>query len=160
MKKLTTLFILLFVGSVLFADPKFPKYDINNENDTPYLYVSDDLQSIYEIYAFEVAKGKYTLMFNKTSLINPTHIYIQIRFSSEKKLDDFIKDIDLTDLETSFKVTRQKIIKQGITPDIYVYDKNDKPRKVTETKTVYGYGYDENFDWKTLPSSIIYTVSY
>lgn len=161
MKKLTTLFILLFVGSVLFADPKFPKYSFTDDNITPYLYVSDDCQSIYEIKALVWPNSKKAaLSFNKKSLILPTSICITIEFSTEKKLDDFIKTIDLSDIENSFNKTRQKLIKEGITPDIIKYYPDEKPRMVTETKTIYGYSYDETFDWKNLPSSSIYRASY
>lgn len=163
MKKLTTLFILLFVGSVLFADPKFPKYYITDDDYTSYLYVSNDLQSIYEIKAIVYPTSKKGIFsFIKRSLVLPTSIFITIEFSTEKKLDEFIKTIDLADVENSFNRTRQNLIRDGITPKITKYDPDEKPKVITEPepKTIYGYGYEEHYDWKTLPSVIGYSASY
>lgn len=161
MKKLTTIFILLFIGAAVFAEPKFPKYSITDENAVPYLYISNDCQSIYEIKATVYPNSKKAVLgFCKKSLVLPTKINIAIEFSTEKKLDDFIKDIDLSDIEDSFVKVRQRIIKQGITPDIILYDKSETAKLIKETKTIYGYGYDEHFDWKTLPSTCNYRVSY
>lgn len=160
MKKITTHFILVFIISAsLFANPKIPKYVIPYDEVIPYLYVSNDCQNIYEIYiGTNKTNSNFQLRFFNKSLVLPTSIYLEIDFSSEKKLDDFIKDIDLSNLETSFNIIREKLIKQGITPDIFKIGKESYFREVDNTR--FGYGYNESYDFQTLPSSVIYRVTF
>jgi len=160
MKKLTTILILVFIVSAgLFANPKIPRYVIPYDEVIPYLYVSNDCQNIYEIYiGTNKANTNFQLRFFNKSLILPTSIFLEVDFSSEKKLEDFIKDIDLSDLETSFKNTRQKLIRLDITPDIFLYGKKEYHREIDNTE--YGYGYNEQFDFQTLPSQVIYRATF
>lgn len=161
MKKLTTLFILLFIGAAVFAEPKIPEYTIK-EDVVPFLYVSNDCQNVYEIYTLvSDSKNPLRLNFFNKSLVIPTSIYLQIEFTSKKNYDNFIKDIDMSDLEKSFILIRQKLTKQGVTPDIWKYN-NGKTYSLNRQNdnTIYGYGYDEDFDWKNLPGIIRYCYSF
>lgn len=161
MKKLTTLFILAFLAVGLFAEPKFPKYNITDDDDVPYVYVSNDLQSVYELIAYVYPnKKKPYIFFAKKSLIIPTSIHIKIEFSNEKDLDNYIKNINLADIETCFNNIRRKLINDGITPDIVKYNADGKTKQTTSTNTIYGNGYEEHYDYKTLPQTIVYITSY
>ena len=159
MKRLSVLFLGLFIlAAGLFAQPEIPRYCIPYEEVIPYLYVSNDCQNIYEIYiGYGKNKDHFEFRFFNRSLILPTSIFLEVDFTSEKKLNDFVKDIDLSDIETSFKNTRQRLIKLGITPDIFTYGKQSYNRKIDNTK--YGYGYDELFDFETLPQQVSYHTS-
>ena len=163
MKKLTTLIVLVFLAVGLFASPiEIPEYIVPYEEVIPYKYVSNNCQNIYEIYTTKnKSNDHFQLNFFNRSLILPTSIFLEIEFTSKKKYDDFIKDIDLIDIEKSFDTARQKLIKQGITPDIFKYN-NGKTTMLTRenNNTKYGYGYDVDFDFQTLPSSIIYKAKF
>ncbi len=163
MKKLTILIVLVFLAVGLFAESiEIPRYNVPYEEVIPYKYVSNDCQNLYEIYIkTNKSKEYFQLNFFNRSLLLPTSIYLEIEFTSKKKLDDFIKDIDLSDMENSFQIARQNLIKQGITPDIFSYN-NGKTTSYNreDNNTKYGYGYDVNFDFQKLPSSIIYKAKF
>lgn len=161
MKKLFTILFLFSITVCMFADPKFPKYSFDDDEQVPYIYVSNDCQTVYELKAiFYPSKKNAILSFNNYSLVVPTHILITIEFSSEKKLDEYIKNIDLSDIENSFKRIRLELIKKGITPSISEYNSSGKSSPIKEEETVYGYGYDNHYDWKNLPNIIGYKASY
>ena len=74
MKKLTTLFILVFLAVGLFAEPKFPKYNITDDDDVPYVYVKDE---------YELIDNRFYIVGRKDK-----------RDDQRKELSEIIKDID------------------------------------------------------------------
>ena len=143
MKKLTTIFLLFSVFvSGLFANPKIPKNSIGNFDNEPYYFTSNDCLNNLSINCF-ISKTKFRteLHFINYSLVNNSIISIQIYFESEKALDDFIKDIDLSNLDAEFKRIRQTLINADIKAD---FIQTDADKSVTREinpekpyKTVY-----------------------
>lgn len=131
MKKLTILILASLFCFGLFAAPKIPK--INNyfsalkddySGSNYYCYVNNSCTNIYKIFA-EVNGNHYTLYFKNLSLQTDIEIALLLNFSSETALDNYINNIDTTNLETEFLVLRNKFIKQNIAP-IYKTDENNK----------------------------------
>ncbi|MBO4640901.1 MAG: hypothetical protein J5710_14210 [Treponema sp.] len=108
MKKLFLFAALFILVSSVFAEPKIPKAF----EEEPYIYISNDFTSSYEIYyrEFTSAKLKYLLVFNKESLINGERFNLNICFETEKQLNNFIKTIHLSDLENEFIRVRKLLI--------------------------------------------------
>ena len=108
MKKIFLFAALYIFASVIFAEPRIPKAF----EEEPYLYISDDFTCSYEIYyrEFTSTKLKYLLVFNKESLINGEQFHLNICFETEKQLNNFIKTIQLSDLENEFTRVRKLLI--------------------------------------------------
>ncbi len=138
MKKLTTLFILIFIVSTgLFANPKIPKienYLDSLDSDftgTNYLcYMNNSCTNFYKIFA--VTDTKYTLYFSNTSLVTNINITLCMNFPSERELDNYIYELDTSDLENEFRNIRKTFIKYNINP-VYSTGKNDTITKITYT---------------------------
>lgn len=123
MKKLTTLFILIFIVSAgLFANPKVPKGNID-----PLYLLSNDCQSCYRIGAFSPTGKSYSFQFIKYSLISDSLIAINISCKNEKEVDSIISNIDVSNLDFEFERLRKKIIQLNIEPTFSM--KNDIPYK-------------------------------
>lgn len=138
MKKLTTILILVFIVSAgLFANPKIPKIDNyldsldSDFTGKNYLcYMNDSCTNLYKIFA--VTDKKYTLYFSNTSLITNINITLCMLFPSEKDLDNYIYELDTSDLENEFKSIRRTIIKYNINP-VYSTGKDNAISKITYT---------------------------
>lgn len=141
MKKLTTLFILLFVGSLgLFAEPKVPKYFYGDSEfkEDKYIYISNDLMYCYEIQAINVndTEYPYKLNFIKRSLLVDTSMFLAIYFENENQLDNFTKNIHLSDIENEFERIRKRIINANVKSSIQLsmndeyFDYENRPNKV------------------------------
>jgi hypothetical protein len=109
MKKLTTIFILVFMAVGLFAEPKVPKL-YNGEDE--YSYTSNNMMYYYEINAGKNADKKFPfgLHFIKYSYVGTVKITLIINFENEKQLDTFIKDIHLSDIDNEFNRIRKQLI--------------------------------------------------
>ncbi|MBO7692544.1 MAG: hypothetical protein J6W16_07270 [Methanobrevibacter sp.] len=136
MKKLTTLLILLFAASCLFADPKIPT--INNYSDSlkddysgiSYLgYINNSCTNYYKIFA-EVDETNFNLWFKNKSYITGIEIVLCMKFPNQDELDDMISEIDTSNLENEFNSFRRSIIRYNIKP-ITETDKNNNPTKIT-----------------------------
>ena len=145
MKKLTTLFILVFLSVSLFAEPKVPKYyfDDSDKKEDEFSYISNDLMYCYEIQAVSVnyPKFKYKLNFTKRSLVYDKTMSLFVFFETEKQLDNFINNIHLSDIENEFNRIRKQIIMIGEIPN--------------PTRPDFR---DEYFDCNNRPSLIFYEV--
>lgn len=113
MKKLTTLFTLIFLTVGLFAEQvEIPK-NTNNSEKEPFIYVNDSITNMYTVSSF-VNKDFYGLEFSNISLTSDIFISLQITFETEKKLDDFIyKNFTSKmsyDLPNTFITIRNRII--------------------------------------------------
>ncbi len=133
MKKLTTLFILVFLSVGLFANPKIPKTDnyfntLIADNNDVYSFVNDSCQNVYKIYAV-VNEKEFELHFINKSYITNVEISITIDFDNEQRLDEFIKKINTSDLEGSFISLRKYIIQLDINPT-NLLDENNNIKKV------------------------------
>lgn len=136
MKKLTTLFILIFIVSAgLFANPKIPKIDnyfktLNDDyTGTNYLfYINNSCTNSYKIFA-EISDNKNTLNFSSTSLVTNIEICLCMNFPTERDLDNFIYDLDTSDLESEFNSLRSSFIKYNIKP-IYTMGENNSITKI------------------------------
>lgn len=144
MKKLTTLFIVLFISiSGLFAAPKIPKTTetwppleyFGNENVLA--YVNNSCQNVYTIWAvLEPEKKRYTFNFNNYSYVTEIEIAISLNFQSEEKLDTFLKKIDTTDLENAFNKLRKELEIAGEGP-LTIMNTDIKPKKIWYRGDVY-----------------------
>lgn len=143
MKKLTILFVLVFLAISLFAEPKVPKYfyDNSDKKEDEFSYISNDLMYCFEILAVSVdyPKFKYKLNFTKRSLVYDTTMSLFIFFETEKQLDAFINNIHLSDIENEFNRIRKQII---------MIDEIPNPNRPTFK--------DEYFDYRNRPSLIFY----
>lgn len=113
MKKLTTLFVLIFLAIGLFAEQvEIPK-NINNSEKEPFVYINDSITNMYTVSAF-VNNDFYGLEFTNVSLTSDIFISLKIVFENEKKLDDFISKNFTSkmsyDLPNTFTTIRNKII--------------------------------------------------
>lgn len=145
MKKLTTLFILVFLSIGLFAEPKIPKYyfDDSDKKEDAYTYISNDLMYCYEIQAISIdtSNFKYEICFKKRSLVYDTSMSLFIFFKTEKQLDSFINTIHLSDIENEFNRIRKQII---------MVDEIPNPTKPGFKK--------EYFNFEHRPKNIFYEV--
>ncbi len=142
MKKLTTLFILVFLAVGLFAEPKVPKYYFkeNSPKEDAFVYVGNDLLSCYEVQAIynKVPSNlNYSLKIQKKSLMFDITIVLNFVFETEKQLDNFCKDIHLSDIENEFNRLRKLMILNDAIPnqthkdaDKQTYDFRNKPRYI------------------------------
>lgn len=136
MKKITTLFILAFIFLAgLFANPKIPKIDNyfktlkDDYTGTNYLfYVNNLCTNSYKIFA-EISDNKYTLYFSNISLVTNLEVCLCMNFPTERDLDNYIYDIDTSDLESEFNSIRQTFIKYNIEP-IYSIDEKKSITKI------------------------------
>lgn len=166
MKKLFILILAnLFCLGLFAVAPKVPKM-VNYSDTDPYLYISNDCLNMYRIIAnvhSDKKSSNYQLSFINYSLVIDTLISIQINFSSEQQLDNYIKDIDLSDLESEFKKLRQSLIKNNCTPDIYPAINSDLEKinidKEYRKNHPFGYGYEEIYDNENIPNGIYYNVT-
>lgn len=126
MKKLSSLFILIFLTGILFASPKIPIWGATE--DEPLIYLSNDCNNYYSIGVFTLDYKKYKFSFIKYSLSNDALIAININCNSEKDVNSLIANIDTTNLDNEFINLRKKIIKLNISPDIFY--QSDIPNKV------------------------------
>ena len=108
MKKLFLFTAVFILASGVFSEPKIPKAF----EEDPYVYVSNDFTSSYEIYYRQFSSGKfqYILSFNKRSLLYESEINLDICFETEKQFNNFIKNIHLSDLENEFIQIRKLLI--------------------------------------------------
>lgn len=135
MKKLFIFSVLFFLAASVFCEPKVPKYyfgDSNNKDDA-YSYISNDLMYCYEIQAVntDTPNFKYKLNFEKYSLIDNSSIYLCLFFKTENQLDNFIKDIHLSDIENEFIRIRKQII-----------NTDGKPKYISNKPSVVRYEVD------------------
>lgn len=110
MKKITTIFILAAVFVVvLFAEPKVPKM---YNGDDEYSYISNDMLYYYEIQAGKNTDKKHPfgLHFIKYSYLGTVKVTLIINFENEKQLDNYIKDIHLSDIDNEFNRIRKQLI--------------------------------------------------
>ena len=138
MKKLTTLFILLFVSFNLFAAPKIPKLDNYTSDITKRVdfntnemlsYIDDSGQNLYKLYAIS-KENEYSFHFINKSYITFIEIEIIIHFKSEQALDTYLQKFNTMDIEKEFKDTRRILSQFNLTP-IVSYDKDTaKPKTV------------------------------
>ena len=124
MKKLTTLFILVFLAVGLFAEPKVPKM---YKGEDEYTFISNDLLHYYTIQAGKSSSKKfsYELHFIKYLYVGAVKVTIIIYFENEKQLDNYIKDIHLSDLDSEF----ERIRKQLISSDASIRTKTDNDER-------------------------------
>lgn len=145
MKKLTTLFILVFLSVGLFAEPKIPKYyfDDSDKKEDAYTYISNDFKYCYEIQAHttDTPNFKYKINFQKRSLEYDSKIALLIYFKTEKQLDNFINNFHIANIENEFNKIRQQIIILDGVPN--PTQKNFK---------------DEYFDFEHRPQYIFYQI--
>ena len=82
MKKLTTLFILVFLAIGLFAEPKIPK---TYKGEDPYTYIDHDFKYCYEINSGKTSSTKfnYSIYFRKISLETERRTTLIIDFVDE-----------------------------------------------------------------------------
>ena len=136
MKKLTTLFIVLFISiSGLFEAPKIPKttetwppleYFCNNN---VLAYLNNSCQNVYAIWAvLEPKRNRYTLNFNNYSYLTDIEIDIAISFKSEEELDALINKINTADLENEFKKIRKELDEVGL--PFTIMETETKPKKI------------------------------
>lgn len=136
MKKLSVLFAVLFIFvSGLFAKPTIPKIDssLKTLNDdytgTNYLfYINNSCTNSYKIFA-EISDNGNILYFSSTSLVTNIEICLSMDFPTERDLDNFIYDLDTSDLESVFNSLRSSFIKYDIKP-IYVTGENNSITKI------------------------------
>lgn len=143
MKKLTTLFILVFLSVTFFAEPKVPKYYYgdSDKKENAFIYISNDLMYCYEVLATnnESQKFNYQLTLKKKSLNSDIGMNLIILFENEKQLDNFTKSIHLSDIENEFNRIRKLIIQ------------NDESPNPTDPKFA-----KEHFNYKNKPTYIFY----
>lgn len=143
MKKFTILILASLLFAAVFAEPKVPKYYSGDSKykEHEYTYISNDLKYCYEIQATKIDTSKfhYQLNFSKRSLEFDTEMSLYVLFETEKQLDNFIKDIHLSDLENEFNRIRKIII---------MIDEKPNPTKLNFE--------DEYFDFKNRPKHIFY----
>ena len=108
MKKLVLFAALFILVSGIFAEPRIP-FDNTEE---PYVYVSNDFSSVYEISIRKFSGEKFysVLRFKKTSIINSSEIILNICFITEKLQDNFITNIHLSNLENEFSQIQKTLI--------------------------------------------------
>lgn len=139
MRKITTLFILVIIVSAnLFASPKIPKVDnyldtlTEDYTGTNYLFYINNLgTNSYKLFA-EVTSKKNTLYFSNTSLVTDIEICLCMIFPSERDLDNYINNIDTSNLEIEFNSIRNTFIKYDIKP-IYSTGEKNKITKILYT---------------------------
>lgn len=139
MKKLSTLFILIIITITgLFANPKIPKVDnyfdtlSDDYTGTNYLfYINNSGTNSYKLFA-EITSKKNTLYFTNTSLITNIEISLCMIFPSEKDLDNYISNIDTSNLEIEFNSIRNTFIKYDIKP-VYSTGEKNKVTKILYT---------------------------
>lgn len=147
MKKLTTIFILLFVVSTaLFSEPKVPKYyfDDSDIKEDEYIYVSNDLMYCYTVrstYHPSYPKLKYIFSIEKTSLQYDSSMALKVFFENEKQLDNFTKSFHISDIESEFERIRKLII---------LNDEKPNPNRIDFDK--------EYFDYQNRPKYIFYEL--
>lgn len=131
MKKLTTILILVFLSTSLFAEPKIPKM-YNGEDE--YSYITNDFKCCYDIQASkkETPKFNYEIHFHKTLLEEDKRITLILFFENEQQLDNFSKKIDLSEIEKEFNRTQKAMIKSGSTPNDLQkgFDYNNPPPSI------------------------------
>ncbi len=134
MKKLTTLFILIFIVSAgLFSNPKVPKTDNSFKSsdslsvDDCLIYINNSGQNIYRLYG-EVSDHS-TLWFSNESIITGIKIVFAINFPDEKAMDVFTSKITTYDLEKVFSDLRELLMESDITP-LIIEGENNKVKEV------------------------------
>ena len=125
MKKLTTLFICLFICiSGLFANPTL--YDSIIKDEEVLEYVSDDCQTCYSLfYIYEPDIKDYAISFYIYSFISDVSIHIKYDFENEKAMLNFAKKINLPNLEVEIKKLRQQLTDSNIKYKIMYSDKDE-----------------------------------
>ena len=125
MKKLTTLFIVLFVFvSGLFANPTLYDYIIKDEEVLE--YVSDDCQTCYSLfYSYAPDINSFHISFYIESFVSAVSIHIQYDFENEKAMLNFAKKINLPNLEVEIKKLRQQLTDSNIKYKIMYNDKDE-----------------------------------
>jgi len=143
MKKLTTLFVLVFLAISLFAEPKVPKYfyDDSDTKEDEFIYVSNDLMYCYTvqaIYSPSKPRFKYILKIEKASLLYDSTMSLHVFFETEKQLDNFTKDFHLSDIENEFIRIRKLCILDDEKPnptrkdfDKEYFDYQNRPKNIT-----------------------------
>lgn len=138
MKKLflMLLSIIFLAVNVFSSDIKIPK-----NKDYPLeiiYYIDDDLQNIYEIYSFVSGSESDTqyirFSINKKSLITKFEAEIELAFSSEKELDDFINyyfnsKFELNLIPDLFIILKQKLENSSFDP-MFIEGENKTIEKV------------------------------
>lgn len=128
MKKLTTLFILVFLSVGLFASPKVPKTNNSFKSseslsaDDCLVYVNNSGQNIYRLFG-EVTDHS-TLWFSNESLVTGIKIVFAINFQDEITMDGFIAKFTTYDLERCFNELRESFMDSDITPIIIEGEQN------------------------------------
>lgn len=133
MKKLTTLFILVFLSVGLFASPKIPFESLDDEVE-PFIFNSNDGLYSYSIKAGDSAYDRVKLFFIKYSLGTNTTVSISITFDNKDIYDKFTKDFDLSEIETEFNNLQKKIIKSDIQQ--HLSQAQDKNSNVLKTDNI------------------------
>lgn len=146
MKKLTILFILVFLSVGLFAEPKVPKYFYGDSEikEDEYIYVSNDLLYCYTVrstYSPSNPKLKFVFNIEKTSLMYDSSMALKIFFETEKQLDNFTKSFHISDIENEFERIRKLII---------LNDGKPNPTRIDFDK--------EYFDYQNRPKYIFYEL--
>ena len=131
MKKLTTLFILVFLSVGLFAEPKIPKHTDAETAEKGYYYINDSLTNEYKIYSLiNNDYSLYTFEFSNISLINNIRINIIIRFKDEKSLDKFTSTIDLYNIDTEFSKLRKRLDNANVSPTVLLDKTTNKVKEL------------------------------
>lgn len=139
MKKLTTLFILVFLAVGLFAVPfTIPKnYDFLDIENSIY-FCDDTLENAYTLYSVVYKTDTVNLTglhAQKKSLITDVEIDITVKFDTEEDLDGFLNyfyyqyDYQKRETPEYFNDLKDFISDLGVDP-YYVMDENDKPKQV------------------------------
>lgn len=136
MKKLTTLFLLVFISFDLFAEPQIPK-NFFKDTDTQehfFQYVSSDFNYSYAVWTNPYTSNNYEceLHIKKSSLVKDFSMTLHIYFKSEQQMDKFIKTLHLSDIENEFNRIRKLIILNDNYPcyDKYIYNFEKPPEYI------------------------------
>lgn len=128
MKKLTILFVLVFLAVGLFASPKIPKTQYLSEDY--YKYVSNSGSNLYTTrYIVDNSFSKYGFVIKNKSLVTKVEISITLYFPNESALNDYSRlFIDENNLEETFSFTKDSLDDAGLEPMITL-DENDNVSK-------------------------------
>jgi len=136
MKKITTLFIILFICLYgLFANPTIPKTNSNWPvtkklgNKNILTYFNNSCQNLFSIRAV-IDKTTYKLEFDNYSYVTKSDIMIIIYFLNEERLDEYIASINTLNLEEEFINLRKQVMAADIEPMLYLDDENSPPKTV------------------------------
>lgn len=125
MKKLTTLFILIFIVSAsFFAQAKIP-YNSYDDEIEPYIFTSSDRQYSYSIRGSDAPYDKAKLSFIKWHIPTNTNVSISINFDNKDIYDKFTKDFDISEIEMEFSKLEKKVVKSGVKQRLAQKQDND-----------------------------------